>query len=99
MTYSLRTTIVTGAFLSIAACFGQAPPPLAAVVPDSIRIVSGQFNLEGKVVKGQPYMADAVTETTQTLSDGNHISRKETASVARDSEGRTRREQVLGAIG
>jgi hypothetical protein len=40
-----------------------------------------------------------VTETVQTLADGNRITHKMTASVARDSEGRTRREQTLPAIG
>jgi hypothetical protein len=53
----------------------------------------------GKTVKGAPYSAIATTETVQTLSDGARITRKTTASVARDSEGRTRREQTLSAIG
>ena len=47
----------------------------------------------GKRVKGAPYTATAVTETTQTLGDGNHIVNKTTAFVARDSEGRMRREE------
>lgn len=51
------------------------------------------------VVKGAPYTATAVTETTQTLSDGNHIVHKNTASLARDSEGRTRREESGVKIG
>ena len=54
---------------------------------------------EGKVVKGAPYSGEAVTEIVQTLADGNRIVRKTTASIARDSEGRTRREHALGAIG
>jgi hypothetical protein len=40
-----------------------------------------------------------VTETTQTLADGNHIRRSTRATLFRDSEGRTRREQNLGEIG
>jgi hypothetical protein len=44
-------------------------------------------------VKGAPYSADVVVETSQTLADGNHISHQETSRVYRDSEGRTRREQ------
>jgi TonB family protein len=51
------------------------------------------------VVKGAPYSAQAVTETTQTLSDGNRINNKSTATIYRDSEGRTRREQSLRLIG
>ena len=54
---------------------------------------------EGKVVKGLPYKADAVTQITQSLADGNRIVRKTTAAVSRDSEGRTRREANLAALG
>ena len=54
---------------------------------------------EGKVVKGMPYKADAVTEITQSLADGNRIVRKTTSSVWRDSDGRTRRETNLAALG
>jgi hypothetical protein len=45
------------------------------------------------VVKGVPFSAQVVTESTQWLADGNRIIRKSTASVSRDSEGRTRRDQ------
>jgi hypothetical protein len=46
-----------------------------------------------------PYSAQAVTETTQMLADGNRIHRTVTASVYRDGEGRTRREQTMLGIG
>jgi len=52
-----------------------------------------------EVVTGAPYSAQAVTEITQTLGDGNRIVRKVTASVYRDSAGRVRRDQVLAAVG
>jgi hypothetical protein len=52
-----------------------------------------------KTVKGAPYSATVITENVQTLSDGGRITRKTTASVYRDSEGRTRREQTLDSIG
>jgi hypothetical protein len=52
-----------------------------------------------KLVKGAPYTAQAVTEFTQTLADGNRIHHSNTASLARDSEGRTRREEAIVAIG
>jgi hypothetical protein len=51
------------------------------------------------VVTGAPYSAQAVTEHTQTLPDGNTIHTTTTANVYRDSQGRTRREQEIGAIG
>jgi hypothetical protein len=53
----------------------------------------------GKVVTGAPYSAQAVTEHTQTLPDGNTIHTTSAANVYRDSQGRTRREQGIGAIG
>lgn len=61
--------------------------------------VANEMSFEGKPVKGAPYSAEAVTETVQTFSDGNRIQRKSSSSVYRDSEGRTRREQTLAAIG
>ena len=53
----------------------------------------------GNPVKGAPYSAQAVTETTQTLADGTRIVQKSTAVIYRDSLGRQRREQTLPAIG
>ena len=61
--------------------------------------VSSEMSFDGKVVKGAPYSAQAISETTQTLADGNRITRKSTTLVYRDSEGRTRREQSLNNVG
>jgi hypothetical protein len=58
-----------------------------------------EMGLHGPVVKGAPYSAQADTETMQTLADGNHIDQKRTALVYRDSQGRTRREESLRALG
>jgi len=52
----------------------------------------------GKVVKGAPFSATAVSEHTQTLADGNHISRKTQSNLFRDSQGRFRKEQTLPAF-
>jgi hypothetical protein len=71
-----------------------APPPLDR---NFVFVASESFS--GKVVKGAPYSAEAVTETVQTLSDGNRIVNRLTSSVFRDSEGRTRREQTLKGLG
>lgn len=65
----------------------------------NIFFISSEMSIDGKVVKGAPYSAQAITETTQTLSDGNHIKRTNTAVIYRDSDGRTRREQQLGTVG
>lgn len=45
-----------------------------------------------KVVKGAPYSAEMITETRQSLADGNTISRKKSGLIHRDGEGRTRQE-------
>src|SRR4029077_18421600 len=58
-----------------------------------------EMSFDSKVVKGAPFSADAVTESVQVLADGNRIVRSSTTSFYRDSEGRTRREQSLGAMG
>lgn len=70
------------------------PPP-----PGDFIFISNEMGFDGKRVKGSPYSAQAVTESTQTLSDGNRIVRKSTTALYRDSEGRTRREQTFKAIG
>lgn len=62
---------------------------------DVVEFVSAEANISGKTVKGAPYSAEAVTETTQTLMDGNRITSKNIAAMYRDSEGRTRREMTM----
>jgi hypothetical protein len=53
----------------------------------------------GAVVTGAPYSAVAVVESKQTLADGNTIDRRTLTNVFRDSQGRTRRETTLPAVG
>ena len=48
---------------------------------------------ESKIIKGQPYSAEIVSENVQTLADGNRIVQKTTGRVYRDGEGRVRREE------
>jgi hypothetical protein len=57
------------------------------------------MRFDGKVVKGAPYSATAITESVQTLSNGARITNKTTSSIYRDSEGRTRREMTLDRVG
>jgi TonB family protein len=66
---------------------------------DTFNFISSEMGFDGKLVKGAPYSAEAVTESTQTLADGNRIVNKSTTRLYRDSEGRTRREQTLRSIG
>jgi hypothetical protein len=73
---------------------GGPPPP-----PPDANVVFFASEIGGKVVKGAPYSAEAVTETIQTLGDGNRIVNRISSLVYRDSEGRTRREQSLKGLG
>ena len=64
----------------------------------TIKLLQSQFAF-GRVVKGAPYSATAVTETTHTLGDGNQIIQKTEVVTYRDGEGRTRHEQTLRSVG
>lgn len=66
---------------------------------DTVFFISSEVSFDNKLVKGAPYSAQAVTETTRTLADGNKIKNKTAATIYRDGEGRTRREQELRAVG
>jgi hypothetical protein len=50
-------------------------------------------------VQGAPYSATITNETVQTLADGNRIVQTSTGTTARDSQGRTRQDTALPAIG
>jgi hypothetical protein len=50
--------------------------------------------VEARTIANAPYSAEAVTESTQVLADGNRIARKTITRIFRDGDGRTRREQV-----
>ena len=52
--------------------------------------------IEAKIVKAAPFSADIVTESIQTLADGNRIVQRSTTRFYRDSEGRVRREEDRG---
>src|SRR5215475_11300694 len=76
---------------------GRRPGPM---FPDhALSIISPEMRFDGKVVKDAPYSATATAESVQTLSNGARITHKTTASIYRDSQGRTRREVTLDSVG
>ena len=82
--------------------FAQAPPPSGRGhfgPGPGARFLGAEAGAPGRVVKNAPYSADMITESTQTLADGNHIRQSTTSHVFRDSEGRTRTEQSLKGLG
>jgi hypothetical protein len=88
---------IFAASLITASLFGQAPGPHMG--RGDFSLVRAEFGGSNKVVSGAPYSAQAVTQFTQALANGDHIQRTTTASMARDSQGRTRTERSFGAIG
>lgn len=66
----------------------------------TIAVLDGPgMRFEGEPVKDAPYSAEAITESTQTLSDGNRIRHENHSLIYRDSQGRTRREESINALG
>jgi hypothetical protein len=74
---------------------GSMVPPMG----DRIELLGFEGMHGGKVVTGAPFSAVAVSESTRTLADGNHISRKTQTNLFRDSQGRFRKEVTFPAIG
>jgi hypothetical protein len=73
-----RSNYLLALILCAATCVAQSTSP----------------TLQVRVITGAPFTALAVTQSVQTLPDGNQISRTTNAKIARDGEGRTRREQI-----
>ncbi|MGH9723746.1 MAG: hypothetical protein ACRD41_01645 [Candidatus Acidiferrales bacterium] len=67
--------------------------------PDVVTFQAFEEGLGGKIVTGAPFSATFTSESTQTLADGNVIRRNSSGSLARDSQGRTRRDMTLPAMG
>jgi hypothetical protein len=56
-----------------------------------------RVTVESRLTRNAPYSAEAVTESVQQLADGNRIVTKNATRIFRDSDGRTRREQLNAA--
>ena len=92
-------TIVLITSVGVLAQDGPQKPP-ATDQALKLKVDEITFNLQlakggmlGAIVTGAPYSAVAVTETVQTLTDGNRIVRRSATSIARDRHGRVRREE------
>jgi TonB family protein len=85
-----------GEFFSMQIAPGVPPPPGESF---SFSFMSSDMHFDSRVVKGAPYSAESVTESVQLLADGNRITRTSKATLYRDTEGRTRRDQTLSHIG
>lgn len=77
--------------------FRTGPGPLDP--GDAMDFIGFEAGLGGKVVTGAPFTATISVQRTQVLADGNEINRTTTGTIARDSQGRVRRDMTLPAIG
>lgn len=60
------------------------------------KVLATKGAVMGSAVKGAPYSATEVNESTQMLADGTRIHHESQVNVFRDSDGRTRRENPEG---
>jgi hypothetical protein len=63
------------------------------------RLIESVADDDVPTIVDAPFTAEATTEFIQILSDGNRIEKRYSTSLARDSKGRTRREQEVALIG
>jgi hypothetical protein len=75
----------------------MGPGPLSP--DDAIGFVGIEGRLGRDTVTGTPFTANYSQENTQLFADGNRIARTVTGALSRDSNGRTRRDFTLPALG
>jgi hypothetical protein len=90
------TRIAIFCFFAVGA-FGQIfTNTRTSINGDVMTVTVSQPRFRIQAVAGSPYSADQVSQHTQTLADGTHITQPEsTVKMWRDSEGRTRTERTM----
>jgi hypothetical protein len=93
----MRTKIALVCFLSSMA-FGQFASMSMRRDGDTMTVTLGQpIGYRGPAITGAPYSGEQVSEHSQTLADGTHISQpRNIQKMWRDSQGRTRNERDIG---
>jgi hypothetical protein len=93
----MKTVLIFGLTMFVPA-LAQSPDIVISQLGDVVtRMV--YFGGYAAAVKNAPYSADAVTETTQVLGDGNRIELRTAQKLYRDSDGRERREESVLPVG
>ena len=103
----MKTTLIACALTALATAAGAQSPVDVEVkkatagffVGRGADVLEPQPLVVKSGVRNSPFSAEAVTEFTQVLGDGNRIERTFSATVARDAQGRTRREQEIAMVG
>ena len=89
---------IVSLLLGAGVCFAQSSIQVQAnglLVDGPVAANAGSGQpFTAKLVTGRPFTADAIIQTDQTLADGSHVVNQQTVSAARDSQGRTYREEV-----
>ena len=92
----MKTSVIIVGLCAVATLLAQGPPPGRGpghMGPGGMGFGMGM----GRTVTGAPFSGQEVTEETQTLANGNVITRKNQANVFRDSSGRVRTERTVPA--
>ena len=96
----MKSSVILVGLCAVATLLAQGPPPGRGpghMGPGGPGGMMGFGMGMGKTVTGAPFSAKEVTEETQTLANGNVITRKNQANLYRDSSGRVRTERTVPA--
>jgi hypothetical protein len=87
--------------VGLATCVVAQDAPKSDFVYQSSGVVTtaASGHMGGSPLKGAPYSATITNESVEALADGNRIVQSSTGTTARDSQGRTRQDAPLPAIG
>src|SRR5580704_11773881 len=96
----MKKSLIVLGLCAAATLFAQGPPPgrgPGRMGPGGPGGMMGMGPGMGRTVTGAPYSGQEVTEESQTLANGNVITRKVQVNVYRDSSGRVRTERTIAA--
>jgi hypothetical protein len=99
MTDRVFVTSFVLAALVLAPSWAHAQRGRTVVQAGGITVLNVESPEDVPTMTGAPFTAEATTEFTQVLSDGNRIERRSSTTLARDGRGRTRREQEMTPVG
>jgi hypothetical protein len=85
-------------FISVGV-IARAQTQTVAPASSDLKVTGGVALINNKSIKNSPFSADAISESIQTLADGNRIVRTSNSKLYRNSEGRFRQESTGGTGG
>ena len=89
----LMVGVATGIGLAGLTLLPAQEPSTAIQLKEGKQKGFNSLAVNGNTVTGAPYTAEAVTETTQTLGDGNRIAQTSSVKLYRDGQGRERQDE------